>query len=143
MSYPDSGSYKFTFAEERDTDYLDWFTYDSTGIDYTSYFITGYKIRGQAMNKSHPLWVNVFSNTSEAVKYYFQTIWDYALTGSGTGRWSSKSLVQHTDTDYAVTPRRLKVRGRGKAMQFKVQSITGQPFHIIGWSTFDIGNQLP
>lgn len=143
VSYPSGGSYNFLFAETNNTSYVDWFRYDSAGIDYTSYFVTGYKVRGQGLMKFQPAWVTIFSNTLEAVSYYFQAIWDYATTGSGTGRWSSRAYVNHTDTNYSVTPRRLKVRGQGKALQFKVTSITGEPFSIVGWCALDVGNQTP
>lgn len=144
VSYANAGSYKFTIGETNDNvRFLDWYSYDSTGIDYTSYFITGYKVRGQGLLKFHPAWLTVYSNTTEAIKYYFQAIWDYAVTGDSTGRWSSRALVEHSDINYAVSSRKLKIRGQGKTLQFKLQSLSGQPFNVIGWASLDVGNQLP
>jgi len=144
VSYPDSGSYKFTFADKINANYLDWFQYDLIGVDYSSYFISGYKLAGNAIKKFQSNWVQVFSKLDDnPTSYYFQGLWDFATTGAGTGKWSTRQYVNHTDTNYSNATKRLKVRGHGKALQYKVQSVTGQPFHIIGWSTFGTSNATP
>jgi len=143
VSYPDSGSYKITFAERTDDTYRDWFSYDSFGINYISYFITGFKLRGQAIRKFQSNWVQIFSRLLDEVSYKFQGIWDYAITGSGTGRWSSNQTIAHTDTNYSNAFRRLKVRGHGKALQFRVSSVDDTPFDIIGWSSMQTINGAP
>lgn len=142
VSYADGGSHEFTFADKINADYLDWFTYDLEGVDYDSYFITGYRMKGQAANRFQNNWVRVYSRTSEPVSYYFQGLWNFALTGD-TGKWSSRQLVEHDDTDYSYNSKRLKVRGSGLALQFKVESISGEPFDIVGWSSVQSSNQLP
>jgi hypothetical protein len=139
----DDNTYKFTFASKINTSYLDWFQYDLVERTYNSYFITGYKLRGGDIRKFQNNWIRIFSNTEEPVSYYFQGIWDFANTGSGTGRWSAEQLVQHTNTNYNTSSRRLKVRGHGIALQFKVNSFDQDPFDISGWSTFETTNQLP
>lgn len=143
VSYPDSGSYKFTFANKSSADYLDWFTFDFLGRSYDSHFITGYKIRGDAIRKFQSNWVRIFSETTLPVAYTFQGIWDYALTGSGTGRWSAQQHISHSNTDYFTNSARLKVRGHGKALQFRVGSVTGEPFEISGWSAYQSANAIP
>jgi hypothetical protein len=142
VSYLDGATYKFTFADANNETYVDWFKYDTVGENYTSYFVTGYKIHGEGLRKFSPLWVKVFAKTEETVAYYFQSIWDYANTGD-TGRWSSRSYVSHTDTNYDYSMRRLKIRGHGVVLQFKVSSVDGEPFHISGWSAFETGNSVP
>lgn len=142
VSYPSGGSYKFTFADKINSDYLDWFTYDLTGVNYDSYFTTGYRIVGQASNDFQNNWVRVYSRTNEPVSFYFQGLWNYALTGD-TGKWSSRQLVEHTDTDYGYNSKRLKVRGSGLALQFKVQSVDGEPFDLVGWSSMQSSNKQP
>lgn len=142
VSYPDSGSYLFTFADKINADYVDWFQYDNTGVNYDSYFITGYRIKGQASNRFQNNWVRVYSRTTEPVSYYFQGHWNYALTGD-TGKWSTNQIVEHDDTDYAFSSKRLKVRGSGLALQFKVSSVDGEPFDIVGWSAMQSANSIP
>ena len=133
VSYIEDGDWKMTFADRKNEDYIDWFSTGS-GVPYTSYFITGFKLRGQGVRKFQSNWVKIFSRVLEPVKYHFQGIWDFAKTASATGRWSVKQLIEHDNLDYSSNSRKLKVRGHGVALQFKVTSIEGEPFDIIGWS---------
>lgn len=141
VSYDDgAGSYTFTVAEELDEDYVDWFTYDSVGVDYTSYFISGYKVHGQGQRKFQSNYVYIFSGEIPS-QYNFQALWDYANTGD-SGDWSSQThqTVAVSDTQYDIKRNRLKVRGSGLALQFKVYSEPGEPFNIVGWSVWETGN---
>jgi hypothetical protein len=144
VSYPSAGSYKFTFASKTSSSYIDWFTYDLEERSYDSYLITGYRIRGGTIRKSQDNWTRIFSemDTQDAA-YYFQGIWDYATTGSGTGRWSSRQLVEHPLADYSTVSKRLKLRGHGLALQFKISSFPQKPFRIVGWATLSTTNNLP
>ncbi len=142
VSYPNAGSFKFTFADKINADYLDWFTYDLEGVNYDSYFITGYRMKGQAANRFQNNWVRVYSRTEEPVSFYFQGLWNFAISGD-TGKWSSRQLVEHDDTDYSYNSKRLKVRGSGLALQFKVESVDGEPFDIVGWSSVQSTNSQP
>lgn len=138
-----AGSYNFTFADRHNTNFVDWKTYDGIGVNYDSYLVTGYKLRGQAIRKFQNNYINIYSRLDTPVQYNFQGIWDFANTGSGTGRWSSLQQVSHTDLDYDTATKRLKVRGHGKSLQFKVSSVQGQPFDIIGWSSQQTINATP
>lgn len=137
-----AGSYVFTFAEFNNSNYVEWFQYDSVGEDFESYFVSGYKIHGEGLRKFQSNYVTVFSRRNTDVEYYFQGLWDYATSGN-TGRWSSQQYVTHTDTNYSNSMRRLKIRGHGRALQFKVVSVTGAAFDILGWATFETGNTIP
>lgn len=142
VSYPDSGTYKFTFAEAESDTYKDWFQYDSTGTDYTSYFIAGYKLRGGGIRRFQSNWLRVFNQIEEEVSYYFQAIWDFA-TSASTGRWSDRQYVNTVESNFSNVARRFKVRGRGFVLQFKIESQDGKPFRILGWAGFDNVNQIP
>ena len=142
VSYWDGSNYKFTFANRTDDTYKDWESYDNFGIMYNSYLITGFKLSGTAISKFQTNWVNIYSRLETPVTYNFQGLWDFATTGN-TGRWSSSQQITHTDTNYSNTSRRLKVRGHGKALQFKVSSVLDQPFDIIGWSSLQTINSAP
>jgi hypothetical protein len=133
-----SGSYLFTFGEEADPSYHDW--PETENVNYISNFVTGYKIRGEAQKKFQSNYVYIFSDADEDTKFYFQGIRNFALQGS-TGKFGSKQLVYNTPVNYDTTYKRLKVRGHGLALQFKVESLEGFPFNIIGWSEFITGNQ--
>lgn len=142
MSSASGSTYEFTFADESSSNYLDWIQHTTTGVDYDSYFITGYRTRGDAIRDQQTNWVRVHSRTLEEVKYYFQAIWDWSVTGD-TGRWSSRQYVVEDDTNYSVRSKRLKVRGHGKTMQFMITSVTGEPFDLLGWTSMDMVNATP
>lgn len=144
VSYPDTGSHKFTFASKTNSSYIDWFTFDLEENSYESYLITGYRIRGGAIKKFQDNWVRIFSEGDvQDSAYYFQGIWDYATTGSGTGRWSVRQLVDHPVSDYSTLSKRIKVRGHGLALQFKLTSFPQKPFTIVGWANLSTVNNLP
>lgn len=143
VSYKEGGSYKFTFADKQNEEYLDWMSYNGQGVNYLSYFITGFKLRGQGIRRMQANWVRVFSRITDPVSFFFQGIWDFAKTGAGTGRWSTNQLVEHSDTNYNTSSKRLKVRGHGEALQFRVSSLEGKSFDIIGWSSLQSTNQQP
>lgn len=142
VSYPVSGNTNFTFANRTDGTYKDWESYDGFGLMYNSYLKSGFRLDGQGMAKFQNNWINIYSRVDEPVKYNFQGLWDFANTGN-TGRWSSSQQVTHTDTNYSNATRRLKVRGHGKALQFKLSSVLDEPFDIIGWSSLRTVNAAP
>lgn len=141
-----TGPYALTFSEENNEDYVDWYTHATlyapggTPVDYDSYFVTGYRIRGQASKKYQTPYIYVFSNSEEDTSYKIQGIWDYASNGN-SGRWSSIQLINNTRENYRYLYRRHRIRGQGMVLQIKVSSVTGEPFSIIGWSTYDTVNQ--
>lgn len=135
VSIPDAGSYKHTFAEERDEDYVD-FASTGEGTNYESYFITGYKLRGQAQRQWQTGYVLVYSRNEEDTAYKIQAIFDYA-SNPNSGRWSSNQLIINSKPNYGMVIRRHKLRGHGYAGQIKVTSVDGEPFDIMGWSIYE------
>lgn len=143
VSYPSSGSYKFTFADRLADVYADWGSFEPLPLSYLSYFITGFRLNGQGLRKVQANWVDIYSRTLSEVSYRFQALWDFAKTGSGTGRWSTNQIVSHNDDKYSNARKRLKVRGHGKALQFRVSSLNNEPFDMIGWSSMQTINGAP
>lgn len=132
-SYPNSGSYKFTVAEEYSDSFLDWISYDSTGVDYNSYFVTGYKLHGQGQRRFQLGYIYVYSNAENPTSYKIQGIWDYANDRS-SGKWTNIQLITNALTRFSKIFRRHKIRGRGLVLQFKISSVKGMDFDINGWS---------
>ncbi len=129
-----------TFADEHSETYRDWDT-SGFGSDYESYFITGYKLRGGAIRKFQPTYIQMYSRTNgDAFAYKIQGIWDYANSGD-SGKWSTSQITTVGLTHFDVVHRRHKIRGRGYSLQFKIQSVTGMPFDLIGWAVVDTVNQ--
>jgi hypothetical protein len=124
----------FTFSEENDeTNWVDFYDTYSIGTDYISSFITGYSLAGKAVSKWQPTYLMVYSRTDTPTQYTVQGIWDYAVNNY-SGRYSNNQLVQHNDTNYGMQRQRLKIRGHGEALQLNFQSVSGQPFDIMGWT---------
>lgn len=148
-SYPSSGSYKFTFAEAIQNTFHDW-VYLS-GVDYSSYFTTGYLVLTQGERRFQSNYIYVFNDltnitTDGANSYTFQAKWDYGNVGN-SGMWTQKQTISqtivHNETNYSASRRRLKVRGNGISLQFSFYSVTGKPFAFVGWSTYDTSNAQP
>lgn len=133
-----------SFAEYVNTNYTDW-EQSLGGEDYVSYFNTGYKLRGEAIRKWQDNYFQVYGKTDlvhQTSVFDIHAKWDYANVGD-TGRWSVTQRVTIDDPDYEYGTKRLKVRGHGKAMQFKVTSVDRNPFNMIGWSSWDSVNAKP
>ncbi len=138
-SFPDVFITQFTFSNEYNEDYRDWAS-SSLPFDFESYFITGYKLRGQGIKRFQPQYVQVYSRVNDAASAYtIQGIWDYANSGN-SGRWSRTQLVTNGLTRFDTILRRHKIRGHGYALQFKIASVVGMPFDIQGWAVQDTVN---
>jgi hypothetical protein len=129
-----------TFAQEGST-YVDWTTL-SGGIDYSSYFVTGYKLHGQGQKRFQIPYIYMFSRSKgfSNLSYAIQGIWDYA-NNRNSGRWSTAETVNIKNDNFDMVYKRHKLRGMGITLQFKVQSVSGYPFDIMGWSVYENINQ--
>lgn len=128
-----------TFSEENDfTSYVDFKSENGQGHDFTSFFITGYMLPGQALRKVQIPYVYLFSRNPLGSKCSMQAIWDY-VTSTVSGKQSTRQVVTMGPNSLY---RKIRLRGRGMAVQIKVSSISGQPFDIMGWSVLDQVNQV-
>lgn len=139
-SFDFSGLNKQAFAEEFSESYTDWRGFTGEGSDYESYFVTGYKLHGQGQRRFQIPYIYIFSRTDGGpVAYKIQGLWDYASVGN-SGRWSTAQIVNINEADYTMVFRRHRLRGRGLVLQIKIKSVTGEPFDVMGWSTFETQN---
>lgn len=137
-SFDFEGNNLITWSECANEAYLDWISSYISPLDYTSYFITGYRTHGNAQTKFSPMYTYVFN---EGIgKAYIQGIWDYAIANR-TGRYSTKQLLSYESPDYSNQHKRVKIRGQGLTLQYYVHSLPGEPFNIVGWSTMETANQ--
>lgn len=140
-------TYDWTFSEEYRTDHKDWVTFDTTGVDYSSFFVTGYQVHAQAMRKFQQNYVTVFSDSAEDTSFKIQAQWDYA-TLSASGQWSTSQVFfpqtasSNANINYAYVAKRIKIRGKGRACQFRISNNGSQPFSIIGWAAFETMNRM-
>jgi hypothetical protein len=136
------GAYAFTVSQFNDDTYHDWVTYDDEGIDAESYFITGYRIRGELFKKWQSNYIVVVMDTEDDASAFLQGIWDYANSGDG-GRFTSRQQVYRDDVTKDYSRAKVKMRGNGYSLQLKFSSEEGKPFSITGWATADSGTNVP
>jgi hypothetical protein len=143
----DASNEYLTFSENSsNAHYYDWYTYgneigtESDMVSYDSYAVSGYKIHGEAQRFFQPNYVIVYLESEEDSSCFMQGIFDFTNSGA-SGKWSTKQQVYNSILiNRDVKSRRLKVRGKGRSLQFKFTSEEGKPFTIIGWSTLESAN---
>ena len=164
---PQAGAYKYTFGYFKSAKFADWFTFNGVGAPYMSFVETGYELLEDAMRKKQaPHVFCYFRRTEENYvaagddytvdkpsSCYFQVKWDWAHT-STSNKWSSKVQVyRHRrqpgfldedltfDTGFPIVISKNKVRGSGKAIQFRFESDEiGKDFDLLGWAVPFEGN---
>jgi hypothetical protein len=130
-----------TFSEENDfTHFVDFFSENSAGYNFTSYFVSGYVLPGQGLRKVQIPYLYLFFRESTNTACTVQSIWDFASAGA-SGKWSPKQLITNNQQNFAMVYRRVRLLGRGMATQVKVSSVPGVPFDIMGWSVWNLVNQ--
>ena len=134
-------TFTVTFSEQRDTAYVDWET-PNVGLDYSSYFTTGFKVPGEGLAQQFGNYINVFCNTAAQSSLRLRAKWDFA-NSSASGEWSSEQEVYVSRTFRDTLRRRIKLRGRGIACQLSFRSTSGKPFNLIGWSMMETVNSGP
>lgn len=132
-----------TFSQERGITFRDWVVATGTsGINYDSYFVTGYKIHGEGLRKFQSNYLAVFSEVVPGSSFYVQGQWNFANSGS-SGLWSTKQQGYKPSATQEFTWSRLKIRGEGVALQFRVMSEDSKPFNVIGYSVYETSNGAP
>lgn len=112
-------------------------TFRDFGSDYSSYFVTGPKIRGEGAKSQNEEYFTVYANVLENASVYVRGRWDWA-EDSSTSKWSTEQQGYSAKRDYRdVSRKRLLMRGSGPAVQFAFRSQNGKPFDIIGWAAFE------
>lgn len=159
---PNSGNTTNTwvFAELNEIGFMDWLTNDATGITFSSFVETGYELFGSLTKKQVPYIQCFFNKTETGVtanaldnpsSCFMQTKWDWTDSGD-RGKWSALNQVYKLKRQFdtglitdespgdTVVISENKIRGHGKAVQFRFESEDGKDFDIAGWQTF-VDNQ--
>ena len=128
-----------TFGEVLNTNYIDW-EEEGTETNYDSYFVTGYKIDGQTQRFFQGNYIFVFLEQETNASCFAQYVFDFT-TSANTGKWSTQQQIYNENLlNRNVNYRRLKMRGKGRALQIRFESEDRKPFTIIGWSIFETQN---
>ena len=132
-------NWDFTFADETDSTYTDWVTVDSTGIDYSSYFLAGFSLVTQAHRDFQSNYVSFHMLTESDASLQVRGQWDFS-NSSSSGKWSTIQQAYNSRANFATSIKRLKIRGEGRALQIYGQSVATKPFSLIGWSMWITDN---
>jgi len=164
-----ASNYSITWSDFNNTrtsatKFKDWYTYDSAGVDMGAYFITGYNLGGNGPARSKTgMYLHTFmkrtetaidasSNPVDESSCLVQSRWDFT-DNSYAGKWGSEfQIYRHLrpffalgpttyDDSYELVITKNKLRGRGKAVQFKFTAEEGKDMKIVGWTGTFVGNQ--
>lgn len=164
---PTGSLYKFTFGLFQNDNFCDWQAFDGVGSAYLSFVETGYELLDDAMRKKQAPYVFCYLRRTEEnfvasgddfdvdkpSSCWFQIKWDWSDTSS-SNKWSAKTQVyRHRrlpqfseddlgfDNGFPVIVTKNKVRGAGKAIQFRFESDEiGKNFDLLGWAVPYSGN---
>ena len=108
-----------------------------------AFFVTGYRIRGNLLNKFETNYLTVITEPyTTQPSCYVQGMWDYA-NNELTGRLTNPQQVYRYMGYRDYQRSKLKIRGNGRALQFKFFNEAGMPFTIVAWAGFETATQVP
>lgn len=154
-----SGS-DLTFSTFTNRNFVDWESFDTVGVPYSSYVETGFELLEDTMRKKQAIRVFVhFRRTEDDASNppsscTMRTKWDWT-SNSNANKWSRaieayrpKTMRLPTTADFEsgfpVVTSNNKVRGSGKAIQFRFEcGDAGKNFDLLGWSVAYVGNTEP
>ena len=166
--HPTGTDYSLTFSDldnvrDSNTKFKDWYTLDNDVLEEDCYFVTGYNAgnNGPARIKTAQ-YLTVFMKRTEtefdenAIPLnpsgcLMQSRWDFT-DSAVAGKWADEVQVYRQlrsffaipntpfDDSYPLVITKNKLRGRGKAVQFKFSSEQGKDMKIVGWSGTFVGN---
>lgn len=107
--------------------------------DYTSFIVTAPMLDAEAMKFFQTNYVMVFMNTVAGSSCKLQAQFDWTTSGN-SGKWSTSQEIYLNIPFSRVGYRKLKFRGKGRALSFKFISTGTGPFELLGWSIFETAN---
>jgi hypothetical protein len=162
LTLVDNGTIHGVISEFKNTNFLDWYSYDSVGQDYTSYLITGYELAGEAaMKKQTPYLITYFKRTEDGFTVdneathpsscLVQARWNFS-DSTASGQWGPYFQAYRLRRNYITTGTstsfdygyntiitKSKLRGSGHSLSILFTSETGKDLHLYGWTLPFIG----
>ena len=152
-------NWKYTFGEFNSNTLVDWFSKDSTGINYESYLETGHDIVEDLAAESEAGLVSTFFKRTEQnfienqdgsldfdtpSSCLMRAKWQWS-DSENSGRWSEEQQVYRLnrflpgsggtfDYGFEVIQTKNQIRGKGNALSLRFSSEQGKDFHLLGWS---------
>lgn len=158
-----SSAFSFSFGSEKNDTFADW---DAQA--YNSFVETGYELLDDAMRNKQAMFVFCYFKRTEKTmsesidgdldlddpsSCYLRVKWDWT-DSAVSNRWSQRiqvyrlirvPMLDESDTDFVtgspLVITRNKVRGHGKAIQFRFENDEiGSDFDLLGWAVPYSGN---
>lgn len=150
----------FTVSKYNSTRFVDWYTKDTTGINYSSYLVTGYELFGDLMRQKYVPYIffyfkkteNGYTDTGSGLvlnnqsSCKVQAQWNWA-NSINSGKWGTEwqayrltrfytpsGVDDPFDNGDAVIVTKNKLRGSGKTISLKISSEEGKDMQILGWA---------
>jgi hypothetical protein len=137
----DAFTSSLSFAEQHQVALVDWLDFSTRFNnnpldfrDYESFFVTAPMVETSIQKFMQTNYLFVYLDAIARSSCKVTPRFDWTSSGS-SGKWGTVQEAYGTAVNYRnVTVRRLKIRGKGRSIQFKFGSTTGKPFSILGWS---------
>jgi hypothetical protein len=136
---------------------VDWQTFDGDGATYNSYVEAGYELLDDAMRDKNITYLFAYLTRTEdedgnnPSSCKMRVKWDWS-SGEHSNKWTTETEVYrpnrflpgNADTGFGMVVTKNKVRGNGKAIQFRFGTDeAGKNFDLNGWSIAVTGNITP
>lgn len=135
------GEFKDTTVHQDFTTYASSSRANNSALLYVpaSYVVTAPTVDAEAMKFFQSNYIMVFLNTVTNAACKLQGQFDWTSSGS-SGKWSTSQEVYTTINLSRLGYRKLKLRGKGRALSLKFSSSGTAPFEIIGWAIYETAN---
>jgi hypothetical protein len=136
------GEFELTLADLTNTEFLDWYTFDSTGLDAQAFMETGELLEGEAAREKQAPYIHCFFTrteigTSLPSSCKMRVKWDFT-TGTGSSKWTDAQQVYRFRSNLSegigTVVTKNKVRGRGKSIRVQFASDPGKDMILLGWN---------
>ena len=161
---------KYTFAKYKDGSFVDWKSYDGTGVDAPATLLTGFDGMGDYQRTKQVPYLTLHYERTEDGFYtdgngdiwptnesscLVQSQWDW--TNSITaGRWGREfqgyryrrgfipeNAGSDFDTGFSVISTKNKLRGKGKVLSLQFKTEPEKNCILLGWSSLtNVGNNV-
>lgn len=166
-STPESGFY-IRIADLNNSEFLDWYSFDSVGVDSPGYMETGYELLGDTQRRKQAVYLTTHMQRTETgfdeeddfslenpSGCLVTSYWDFS-NHANSGKISTPFQIYRLNRWYvpadtsdefnygqSVISTKNKLRGRGRALSLKFSTEPGKNCIIHGWGILFTGNSSP
>jgi len=150
----------WTISKANNTSFKDWVTEDATGVNYSSYLVTGYEYFGDLQKRKQVPYIQFYFERTEdgysisgdeltlnnPSSCLVQAQWNWA-NSANSGRWGTQFQAYRLLRNYIpenssdpfdygdkIIVTKNKLRGSGKTLSLYIQSEEGKDMRLQGWA---------